>query len=349
MIEIDKLIRTNIRNLQAYSSARDEFSGNEGVFLDANENPYGNWNRYPDPYQRELKAYVSELKGVDVSGIFVGNGSDEVIDLLFRIFCEPGKDKALTFSPTYGMYNVSAAINDVQVLEIPLNADFDLDINEIIPALNDPDLKLIFICSPNNPTGNSLSIKAIESILQAFNGLVLVDEAYIDFSSQPSLISLLEQYPNLIVSQTMSKARGLAAARVGFAFASPEIVAWMNKVKPPYNVSALNQNEALIALKNTERFDREIKELLRERSRMSNTLEQFSIVKKVYPSDANFLLIEVTDANELYNKLVEQGIIVRNRNGVIKNCLRITIGNPDENERLLNELKRIDNEKSTLY
>jgi histidinol-phosphate aminotransferase len=349
MFEITPLIRPNIRNLEAYSSARDEFSGNEGVFLDANENPFGQWNRYPDPYQLKLKEILAERKGLAVNQIFVGNGSDEVIDLLFRIFCEPGKDKALTFSPTYGMYSVSAAINDVELIQIPLNADFDLNLELTLPVLKEENLKLIFICSPNNPTGNSLSIKNIETILASFKGIVLIDEAYIDFSSKSSLIGLLSTYPNLIVSQTMSKARGLAAARIGFAFASEEIIQLMNKVKPPYNVSGLNQQQAIETLLDQNRFDQEVKQLLTERDILIEALKGIQLVKKIYPTDANFVLVEVADANGIYSQLVERKIIVRNRNSVINNCLRITVGSNEENKRLISEIKQIENEKSTIY
>jgi len=250
MFDINKIARENILQLLPYSSARDEFSGSgtDGIFLDANENPYGTLNRYPDPYQKELKELIGADRNVASENIFIGNGSDEVIDLLFRIFCNPGKDKALAFSPTYGMYDVSAAINDVELVKVPLNESFDIDLEKVLPVLKDKQLKLVFICSPNNPTGNTLNLESIEAILKSFSGVVLIDEAYIDFSSKESLIGLIEKYPNLVVSQTFSKAWGLAAARVGIAFTNTAILNLMNKVKPPYNVSDLNQQAAIDVL-----------------------------------------------------------------------------------------------------
>jgi histidinol-phosphate aminotransferase len=341
MIDLKKIVRQNILELEQYSSARDEFSGKEGVFLDANENPFGQLNRYPDPYQVNLKEKIENLKGIKSANIFIGNGSDEVIDLAFRIFCNPGKDKALTFTPTYGMYAVSAAINQVELLQVPLNNDFQIDLKKVEPLLKDENLKLIFICSPNNPTGNIINKNDIISILKKFKGIVIIDEAYIDFSENESLISLLKDYPNLIISQTFSKAWGLAAARVGVAYSSETITSLFNKVKPPYNVSLLNQLSAIEAIENEIDFKQNVKIILKEKERLKNELIQLAFIKKVYPSDTNFLLIEVNDAEQLYNQLIEQKIIVRNRNKQVKNTVRITIGSTEENNRLINALKNI--------
>ncbi|MEL5902954.1 histidinol-phosphate transaminase [Elizabethkingia anophelis] len=338
---LENLVRPNILKLKPYSSARDEYKGSTGVFLDANENPFGNLNRYPDPYQKEVKEKLSTLKSIPVSQIFLGNGSDEVIDLVFRIFCTPGRDKALVFTPTYGMYEVSANINDTELLQLPLNSDFQIDKESILPFLKDENLKLIFICSPNNPTGNS--IENVDFILENFNGIVFVDEAYIDFSTQKSWTEKLSQYPNLVISQTFSKARGLAAVRVGIAYSSPEIIALFNKTKPPYNVSQLNQEAALIALLDDKRYQSEIKTILGEKERLEKELLQLSVIKKIYPSDANFILVEVNDADGIYNNLVQQKIITRNRNSVIAGCIRITIGTTEENNQLIAALKAYKN------
>jgi histidinol-phosphate aminotransferase len=341
MFELDKITRSNIRGLQPYSSARDEFNGTDGVFLDANENPYGDLNRYPDPYQRELKQMISGIKNVDEKNVFIGNGSDEIIDLLFRIFCNPGKDKALTFSPTYGMYDVAAGINDVELIKIDLNQDFDIDFVSVEPYLSDPELKLILLCSPNNPTGNCLNQATIEKILSSFNGIVLIDEAYIDFSDRPSFLNQIDSYPNLVVSQTMSKAHGLAAARVGMAYSNMSIIVLLNKVKPPYNVSALNQIAALDSFKRTDDFEQNKERILSEKKNLRSVLEKLEIIKKIYPSEANFFLVETENADGVYNALVEEKIIVRNRNRVIKNCIRITVGSAEENKALIEALKRI--------
>jgi histidinol-phosphate aminotransferase len=341
MVEIKKLVRPNIASLQAYSSARDEFKGKEGIFLDANENPFGNLNRYPDPQQKKLKKKLAELKGIESDIIFVGNGSDEVIDLAFRLFCNPGIDKALTFTPAYGMYAVSAAINNVELLEIPLNEVFQIELESVKFFLSDKHLKLIFICSPNNPTGNLIDKKSIEFILKKFNGIVIVDEAYIDFSEGESLINLIAQYNNLIVSQTLSKAWGLAAARIGLAYADIEIISFYNKVKPPYNVSELNQKAAIQTLKDRSFFEQNRMTILREKERLEFELNQLELVKKLYPSDANFLLIELENADEIYTALVNQRIITRNRNKQVANCIRISIGTEEENTKLLNALKNI--------
>lgn len=341
MIKLENIVRPNILELQPYSSARDEFTGKEGIFLDANENPYGELNRYPDPYQSALKQKLAELKDVNTNNIFVGNGSDEVIDLAFRIFCSPGFDKALTFSPTYGMYDVSAAINNVKLLKLPLNNDFQIDLKKLASYLNDDSVKLIFICSPNNPTGNLMNKNNVEYILNNFNGIVIIDEAYIDFADADSLISLINQHNNLIVSQTFSKAWGLAAARVGIAYANSEIISLYNKVKPPYNVSELNQKAALNALENVDDYQQSLATILNEKEQLKQALQQLGLVKKVYPSDANFLLIEVDNADVIYTALVNQQIITRNRNKQVPNCIRISVGTPEENNKLITALKNI--------
>lgn len=349
MVDLKKLIRKNIRNLKPYSSARDEFSGTDGIFLDANESPFGDLNRYPDPYQQELKSVLGAQKGIDPKKIFVGNGSDEVIDLLFRIFCEPRKDTMLTFTPTYGMYQVSATINDVNVITVPMTSSFRLDIEKTCSLYADENIKLTFVCTPNNPTGNAVPHQDIIQMLESAQGIVVVDEAYIDFSETDTMINLIDSYPNLVVMQTMSKARGLAAARVGFAFASEAIVEVMNKVKPPYNVSKLNQKAAIEALNDTVQYKSSRALILSERAALCEQLLQLKSVKKVYPSDANFLLVEFNDASEIYQKLINKKIVVRNRNTVVNNCIRITVGTRAENNLLINELKQIENEKSTVY
>ncbi len=341
---LENIVRSNIWSLKPYSSARDEFTGSEGIFLDANENPYGILNRYPDPYQRALKDRLASMKNMRQENIFIGNGSDEVIDLAFRIFCTPGEDVAMTFSPTYGMYDVSAAINNVDLIKLPLSTDFQIDTEATRQFLGQENLKLIFICSPNNPTGNSFGRESIQMILENFQGVVIIDEAYIDFSKQTSCLDLIEKYPNLIVSQTFSKAWGLAAARVGIAYANPEIINLYNKVKPPYNVSALNQKAAIDALNNPNEFEARKKIILSEKESLSKNLLELNLVKKIYPSDANFLLVEVTDADKIYKTLVDKQVITRNRNKLVKNCLRFTIGTPTENKQLLQALKTMDHE-----
>ena len=341
--DIKNLVRKNILNLKPYSSARDEFEGENGIFLDANENPFGELNRYPDPYQLKIKQKLSELNQISTENIFLGNGSDEVIDLAFRIFCEPKKDKILTFSPTYGMYEVSANINDVELINVELNEDFQIDLESLKPYLNDENLKIIFICSPNNPTGNS--IKNIEYILENFNGIVFIDEAYIDFSPEESFTNQIKNYPNLIVSQTFSKAWGMASVRVGIAYASEEIIKFYNKVKPPYNISQLNQDAIIKTLndENINQVSENIKIILEEKKSLIQNLEKLDLVKTIFPSDANFILIEVDNANSVYQELVNQNVIIRNRNSVIKNCLRITVGSPEENQKLIETLQNIDN------
>ena len=342
-IDIKNLVRKNILNLQPYSSARDEFEGENGIFLDANENPFGELNRYPDPYQLKIKQKLSELNQIPSENIFLGNGSDEVIDLAFRIFCEPKKDKVLTFSPTYGMYEVSANINDVELINLELNEDFQIDLETLKPYFEDENLKIIFICSPNNPTGNS--IKNIKYILENFNGIVFIDEAYIDFSPEESFRNQIKNYPNIIVSQTFSKAWGMASVRVGIAYASKKIIKFYNKVKPPYNISQLNQ-DAIIKTLNDEKINQvseNIKIILEEKKSLIQNLKKLNLVKTIFPSDANFVLIAVDNADLVYQELVNQNVIIRNRNSVIKNCLRITVGSPEENQKLIETLQNIDN------
>lgn len=334
--DIRNLARKNILNLQPYSSARQEFTDSEGVLLDANENPFGNLNRYPDPVQRAVKEKLSRITSVPVKHIFIGNGSDEVIDLAFRIFCEPGKDKALIFTPTYGMYEVAAAINGVEMIRVPLDHSFQINFDTLPSVIADEQIKMIILCSPNNPTGNI--IENIDSLLPAFRGIVLVDEAYIDFSGRESLLNRIPEYPNLIVSQTLSKSRGLAAARVGIAYAGEEVISLFNKVKPPYNVSGPNQQAALNALDDSEGFKEQVRLILRERKQLMQELLKLEAVVKVYPSDANFLLVEMQDAGVAYAELLKRNIITRNRSGLVKNCLRITIGTPAENQLLLEAL-----------
>lgn len=339
-IDIKKLIRENIRNLKAYTSARNEFTGQAEVFLDANENPYGNLNRYPDPQQFAMKEILAELKGVYVDQIFVGNGSDEVIDIAFRIFCQPGKDKAICFTPSYGMYKVSADINDIELIEVPMANDFVPDPKKALEFFNE-DVKLMLLCSPNNPTGNSIPKETVLELLESFNGVVIIDEAYIEFSDKESMISLINDYPNLIVSQTLSKAWGLANLRIGLAYASEDMITWFNKVKAPYNVSGSSQNEALNVLRNPGSVKQLISQIIFERDRLMEDLKGLSFVKKVFPTDANFVLIEMIDADTVYAYLCTRGVIVRNRSTLIKNCLRITIGTPEENEKLINDLNEL--------
>lgn len=341
MFDLKKIVRPNILKLSPYSSARDEFVGEASIWLDANENPYGNLNRYPDPYQKELKQLLSERNEIETDQIFIGNGSDEVIDLLFRLFTQPEIDQALTFSPTYGMYQVSAGINDVELIEIPLDENFQIDLNTTLPFLDDPKVKLIFICSPNNPTGNLFHNSKIEEILNRFKGIVVIDEAYIDFADAESWNKRLDEFPNLIVTQTFSKARGLAAARLGIAYSNPEIISFLNKVKPPYNVSSLNQQAGIESLKNESEIIEQIETIKSERNRLIKELKLVEIVTKVYPTDANFILLEMENASDVYLKLINKGIVVRNRSKIIQNTLRISIGTETENNFLLTELKKL--------
>ena len=336
MKNIKPLIRPNILELKAYSSARNEYTGEGGIFLDANENPFGDMNRYPDPQQRKLKAKLSELHNIPANNIFVGNGSDEIIDLTFRVFCTPGKDRVIICPPTYGMYEVCADINNVEVVRIPLDENFQPNVSEILET----DAKVLFLCSPNNPTGNNL--ENIEEITRNFNGIVFVDEAYIDFSSKPSLREKVNQYPNLIVSQTLSKAWGKAAIRVGIAYMSSQIIGYFNKVKPPYNVSQLNQKEAIKTLEQLDEFNKNKQTILDQRSLLLSQLSDLSLVEKIYPTDANFILMKTKNANLIYEKLLEEKIVVRNRHSAIENCIRITVGEPIENQKLIETLKAME-------
>ena len=338
-MNILELIRPDLLDLQPYSSARDEYSGSEGVFLDANENPFENGvNRYPDPLQKNLKEKVSVVKGVSSSKIFLGNGSDECIDLLFRLFCIPTIDKVVALSPSYGMYKVSAKINQIEICEVLLNPDYSLNVEKLNEAA--VDAKMILLCSPNNPTGNAFPKSEIISVLQSNSCLVVVDEAYIDFSQEETLLGELENYPNLVVLQTFSKAYGLAGLRLGLLFGSIEIVEWLNKVKPPYNISQLTQNEAMIRIQDSELIRKQINYLLEERERITLEMQKIGNILKVYPSDSNFILIKVLDADKLYNYLIINKIIARNRTNqpLCANCIRITIGTIDENNLLLEKL-----------
>ncbi len=344
MFNLNNLIRPNIRSLKPYSSARDEFSGEAKVFLDANENSLGSpltkwYNRYPDPHQVQLKQAIGVVKSVDPDKIFLGNGSDECIDLLYRCFCNPGKDNIIICPPTYGMYEVSANINDVAIRKAPLSDNFQLDLVHL-ENLADENTKIIWICSPNNPSGNSIDRADIESVLNNFNGLVVIDEAYINFSRHKSFIQELSDYPNLVVLQTFSKAWGLAGLRLGMAFASVEIINVLNNVKPPYNISQPTQDLALKALEEVGQVNDMIKELVQMRVALKAILEKIPGVEKVFPSDANFLLVRVKKARKLYEFLLTEGIVVRDRSNVTlcEDCLRITIGTEEENTRLVEAL-----------
>jgi len=345
MFSINTILRENIKNLTPYSSARDEYQGEASVFLDANENAFGSpleqqYNRYPDPLQYQVKKRLSEIKGLPVRNIFLGNGSDEAIDILFRSFCNPGVDNVILVPPTYGMYQVSANINDIEVKNIPLTDEFQLNLDGIAEAI-DKNTKLIFICSPNNPTGNSIDRSDVETLLANFNGIVVVDEAYINFSRQKTFIQELTEYANLVVLQTLSKAWGLAGLRIGMAFASEEIIEVMNKVKPPYNVNEASQQLALQALANIDQVNSWIKETLIQRDKLVLGLKDFDFVLDIYPSDANFILVKTTDPKSIYDFLVQKGIIVRDRSKVelCEGCLRVTVGTPDENDILLQTLQ----------
>jgi len=345
MFSLNNILRDNIKRLVPYSSARDEYQGEASVYLDANENAFGSpldtpYNRYPDPLQYAVKKRLSEIKGVPIRNIFLGNGSDEAIDILFRSFCNPGVDNVILVPPTYGMYEVSANINDVETRKVPLTADYQLNLEGIAEAI-DERTKLIFICSPNNPTGNSMNRDDVETLLANFNGLVVVDEAYINFSRQKTFIQELTEYANLVVLQTLSKAWGLAGLRVGMAFASEEIIEVMNKVKPPYNVNESSQQLALKALENVDQVNGWIKEILVQRDKLVLNLKDFDFVLDIYPSDANFILVKTTDPKGIYNFLVQKGIIVRDRSKIdlCEGSLRITVGTPAENEILIETLK----------
>ena len=343
--DIDKIVRQNIEKLKPYSSARSEYRGEAEVFMDANENAYGspldeNYNRYPDPLQWALKKELSKIKGVPPQNIFIGNGSDEVIDIAFRIFCNPGQDNVIICPPTYGMYKVCADINDVEAKEVLLTEDFQLNVQEVLNAV-DANTKLLFICSPNNPTGNDMNRMDIELLLNNFPGIVLIDEAYINFSRQKTFIQELTEYENLIVMQTLSKAWGLAALRLGLGFASEKIIDLFNRVKPPYNVNLSSQQLGIKALANIKEVNANIINTIQQKNWVHDQLQQFNFVQIIYTSDANFILVKVDDADKLYQYLLLNRIIVRNRSREPRcnNCIRITIGTKQENEKLINTLK----------
>ncbi|MEO6327881.1 MAG: histidinol-phosphate transaminase [Ginsengibacter sp.] len=361
---LQNLVRENIKSLKPYSSARHDFKGEASVFLDANENSYGSpvflpspinedsgtrFNRYPDPLQWQLKFAISRVKGVPAENIFVGNGSDEIIDLAYRIFCKPGEDNVIICPPTYGMYEVSANINDAEIRKVNLTEDFQLNTEEILDTA-DANTKLIFICSPNNPTANNMKRVDVELLLNNFPGIILMDEAYINFSRQKTFVQELTEYPNLVVMQTLSKAWGLASLRLGLAFASLDIIDLFNKVKPPYNINEASQQLALQALEKTQQINEWIKEIVEQRKLLTEKLQGLPFVEKVYESDANFLLVKVMDANVLYDYLSAKGIVVRNRSReeMCENCLRITVGTPAENEVLIKRLIFFTKEISNL-
>ncbi|HEY0031562.1 MAG TPA: histidinol-phosphate transaminase [Bacteroidia bacterium] len=347
MFELTSILRENIKKLVPYSSARDEYKGKEGVFLDANENPFGSplnasYNRYPDPLQLDVKEKLGSIKGLPMENIFLGNGSDEAIDILFRAFCSPAKDNVIICPPTYGMYEVSANINDVAVLKVPLQAaSFQLDVSAVLKAINE-NTKLIFVCCPNNPTGGSVKWDSIKLLLEGFKGIVVVDEAYINFANYRSLIPELLNYPNLVILQTFSKAWGMAGLRVGMAFASADIIDVFNKIKPPYNINAVSQKLVLEALDNVTRVNEWIRSIVKEREILRAEILKLPFVRSVYPSDANFILVKVENADAIYNYLSENKIIIRDRSKVLlcEGCLRITVGTEKENELLLTQLKK---------
>jgi histidinol-phosphate aminotransferase len=337
---IDILLRKNIATMKPYASARDEFAGSAEIFLDANENPYpSSVNRYPDPLQWKVKEKIATIKGIEPEKMFLGNGSDEAIDLLIRAFCEPHEDAIIVLQPTYGMYAVCAAVNAVDVVNIRLNPDFDIDLNAL--SLSDPTAKILFLCSPNNPSGNILSSEKITDILTHFGGLVVIDEAYIDFARHKSFVAEIDRYPNLVVLQTFSKAWGLAGLRLGMCFASKEIIRILNKIKYPYNISATTQALVLEALDHAEQKDTWVSKIIEQRTKLAAALAALPITEKVYPSDANFLLVKVKEAHRTYRGLMDMGIIVRDRSNVVQcdNCLRITVGTPEENQQLLTALQ----------
>ncbi len=342
--DIEDLVRENIKDLSPYSSARDEFTGNASVYLDANENSLGSplpkwYNRYPDPHQQQLKEAIAAVKGIPAPHIFLGNGSDECIDILYRCFCNPCVDNTVVCPPTYGMYEVSAHINDVEVRRVPLLPEFELDLISIENAVN-ANTKILWLCYPNNPTGNCFDRADIEIILNNFSGIIVIDEAYINFSKYRSFTNILKEYPNVIILQTFSKAWGLAGLRLGMAFASEKIIAIMNKVKPPYNINQLTQELAIKALQQVDDVNTMIYEITDMRAALSEVFNQMPFVKKIYPSDANFLLLKMDRADEIYDFLISYGIVVRNRSNVAlcENCLRITVGTEQENTKLIDAL-----------
>lgn len=340
---IQTIIRPAIKALKPYSSARDEFQGvpADMVFLDANENPFDNGvNRYPDPQQGKLKAILSDIKNIPAKNILLGNGSDEVLDLIFRAFCEPNQDNVIILPPTYGMYEVLANLNAIKLIRINLDDTFQPKVDDILNAAND-NSKILFLCSPNNPTANSFESAKIEKLIKEFKGLVVIDEAYIDFSSEASWLSRLNEFPNLIVTQTLSKAFAMAGIRLGICYASSEIITVLNTIKPPYNINELTQKKAIELLSIKDLASNQIKDILKERSKLMDELKNITFVSKIYPSDANFVLAKVDDANKRYDQLVEKGIVIRNRTTQVncENCLRFTVGTSEENEKLIKTLK----------
>jgi histidinol-phosphate aminotransferase len=343
--DINNLVRKNIKNMKSYSSARDEFKdfNTEMIFLDANENPFENGvNRYPDPQQSRVKFALAELKKVNTNQILLGNGSDEVLDLLFRAFCEPNKDNVITLPPTYGMYGVLADLNAVENREVVLNSDFQPNIKSILESV-DENTKIIFLCSPNNPTGNSFSDTAISELLDNFKGIIVLDEAYIDFSEKESWLTKIENYPNLVITQTLSKAFGMAGIRVGILYASASIIAIVNKIKPPYNINVLSQEKAFERIKDSDKNSLEIQSILDNKRNLLEQLSKIKFIEKIFSSDANFVLIKVDNASKRYNQLIDFGIVIRNRTTQLlcENCLRITIGTNLENEKLINVLRTL--------
>ncbi|MEM9894755.1 MAG: histidinol-phosphate transaminase, partial [Bacteroidota bacterium] len=340
MFELSKITRQNVKDLRPYSSARSEFSGHAEVSLDANENPFGfGLNRYPDASLKKLKHAFSSFRGVEQDRLIFGNGSDEIIDMLIRAFCEPGLDSILTFPPTFGMYGVSAAVNNVKEIQIPLDSSFQLEVESVRKQLSNPKLKLIFVCSPNNPTGNQMDLQIVRQIADSFHGLVVLDEAYIDFSGD-SLID--EEIPNLVILQTFSKTFGLAGARLGVGIAQPAVIDILQRIKPPYNVNSLTQEKAIEMLQRPELVKSQIAVLKHEKEKLEKILPTIQGVKKVYPSDANFLLVEFEDASRVYREMLQAGIVLRDRSGQVDNTLRITIGTPEENHSLIDALKGND-------
>lgn len=344
-MSIQNLIRPSIKALKPYSSARDEFQGvpADMVFLDANENPFENGvNRYPDPHQNKLKSILSDIKGIPTQNMLLGNGSDEVLDLIFRVFCEPNKDNVIILPPTYGMYEVLANLNAIETIKVPLSDSFQPKVDAVLNETN-ANSKLLFLCSPNNPTGNSFSLSDVEHLIKEFQGIVIIDEAYIDFSSQQSWLNRLKEFPNLIVTQTLSKAYGMAGIRLGICYASTEIISVLNTIKPPYNVNELTQQKAIENLNKKELAANQIADILKERNNLITELKTIGFVLKIYPSDANFLLIQVDNANKRYNQLINQGIVIRNRTTQpgCKDCLRITVGTGSENKKLIRVLQDI--------
>ncbi|MFL2587763.1 MAG: histidinol-phosphate transaminase [Flavobacteriaceae bacterium] len=345
-VSIEQLVRPIIKEIIPYRSARDEFEDfdAEKIFLDANENPFENgFNRYPDPLQRKLKRTLADVKQVKSEQILLGNGSDEVLDLIFRTFCEPGEEEVLILPPTYGMYSVLAKLNNIIVKEVPLNKNFEIEIDSVLEAVNQKT-KIIFICSPNNPSGNAIPLDQIEQLLDRFKGILVVDEAYIDFSEQKSALSILDQYPQLLVCQTFSKAYGLAGIRLGMCYANPLIIDYFNKIKPPYNVNSLTQSRALAQLETSESIQNQVISLISERKKLEQELKQFDFVSKIYPSDANFLLVVVDDANKRYDQFLDAGVVLRNRSRLqgCNNALRVTVGTPEENTNFIKICKIID-------